>query len=307
MIYYLCHDIAHPSGGVHVLYQHVESLNRGGLAATILHGRRPAIDWFASAAPVVAIADGAAPGPGDVLVIPEDHAEGLSLFRDRACRRVLFCQNQFYAAAMLQAHGDWRRSGIEAVLCSSESVRHFAAQAGWPNAPLVPCALDLDRFRLRPKCRAVAYMPRKRPDEAALVTRGLMLLHPRHADVAMVALDGVGEAAVAAALGEAAVFLALGRHESLGLPVLEAMACGTLVAGFHGDGDFALPSAQDLGLWADTAAACIEQLATALDWTATGDPRGRAMVERAARHAAAFTPDARDAALLGFWRGFLAG
>ena len=80
----------------------------------------------------------------------------------------------------------------------------------------------------------------------------------------------------AAAMGEAGVFLSLGRLESLGLTPLEAMACGCIVAGFTGIGgqEYASPAN---GFWAaeDDFPSCIKQLRAALGRLSFPMPEGR--------------------------------
>ena len=56
------------------------------------------------------------------------------------------------------------------------------------------------------------------------------------------------EAQVARLLGESEILLSLSQRESLGLVPLEAMSCGCLVAGFHGQGGLEYTSLGN-GFW----------------------------------------------------------
>jgi glycosyltransferase involved in cell wall biosynthesis len=86
-----------------------------------------------------------------------------------------------------------------------------------------------------PKTRSIAYMPRKRREEA---TEVLAILGARGAldgwDVVPIA--NRSEAETAEILRGASVFLSFSHREGFGLPPAEALACGCVVAGFHGFG-----------------------------------------------------------------------
>ena len=51
-----------------------------------------------------------------------------------------------------------------------------------------------------------------------------------------VPIDGLPEKEVAEILKESALFMSFSKAEGLGLPPLEAMACGCIVIGYHGQG-----------------------------------------------------------------------
>lgn len=87
-----------------------------------------------------------------------------------------------------------------------------------------------------PKEKIIAYMPRKRPVEAAFIKDIFRYTYPEYDDWQWHAIDNVSEAEAAAVMARAGVFLALSRLESLGLSPLEAMASGCIVAGFTGIG-----------------------------------------------------------------------
>ncbi|WP_174484061.1 hypothetical protein [methanotrophic endosymbiont of Bathymodiolus puteoserpentis (Logatchev)] len=52
-IYFLTPDYTHPSGGVHVIYRHVDILNAHGMKAYVLH-TKPGFrcEWFANTPPI---------------------------------------------------------------------------------------------------------------------------------------------------------------------------------------------------------------------------------------------------------------
>lgn len=307
-IYYFSpHAYSRPSGGVATHYEHVRGLRRAGLEAFILHDRADyAPDWLSVDVPVRSLEagnmSGSGPGPGDVVVLPEDFPAALRAFAEAPFRRVVFCQNQYYAAAVLNDIGDWRRFGVDGVVASSEMVRDFLALAGWPDAPLIPYAIDTARFAPADKIERIACMPRKMGLEAAAIAYLFRRRFPELAQVPLVTLDGLHHHRVAAELARSSVFLALGRNESFGLPPLEAMACGALVAGFHGDGDLGRPAARDAALWVDGIAGAVDALGTLIGWLREGDERAHIQRRRAEALLAGYSAQARDQALLAYWR-----
>lgn len=204
--------------------------------------------WFDERVPMwsgteLALAD------DDVLVWPEpvvlpgrDPAPG--------CRKVIFNQNHFQTFSLWDddiSYPGW--SPAPAVWTVSEESVAVLGRAH-PELPLmlVPNAIDTDLFRPRDRNDpTIAWMPRKRAEEAALIKR--MLQHdPRGAGVKFQEISNCTEAEVAAALGEASVFIGLGGMigEGFGLPIAEALASGCLVAGYPAGGGeelFGAPSA----------------------------------------------------------------
>jgi glycosyltransferase involved in cell wall biosynthesis len=91
-------------------------------------------------------------------------------------------------------------------------------------------------------------MPRKRPSEAKQLKQWFAALCPQWAHVPWFEVDGMSRPQVAQALAESLVFVSLSKDEGLGLPPLEAMAAGCLVAGFTGGGgqEYATP---ENGIW----------------------------------------------------------
>jgi len=130
-IYYYAHDVVQPSGGVAVLYEHVAALRQSGLDAYILHAQSGFVpNWLSINVPIRYVQANFRPEPNDFVVIPEDFSSAVQRFATIPCRRLIFCQNQFYAATALVSIGDWRNYGIEGVIASTVTVRDFLALAG---------------------------------------------------------------------------------------------------------------------------------------------------------------------------------
>ena len=304
-IHYLAHDTGHPTGGMAMIYAHVAALRRHGFDAVVVQERtgfRPG--WFESDVPILYGDRPLEIGAADFVVVPETHENGLQWAARRKARRMVFCQNHFYAAVMIDVAGGWRRWGAETVMCSSRPIAAFMrTHLGWPEPVVIPCIVDRDRFPPAAKSLAIAFMPQKRPVEAVLIKLGLRERFPRHADVPFRKLKGADHGKVAATLGEAAVFLSLARHEGLGLAALEAMAAEALVVGFHGDGgrDYA---SEANGLWVEEGEIdrCVDRLADLLDRWKANDPSLSAMRAAGRATVARYSREAMEAALLAFWR-----
>jgi glycosyltransferase involved in cell wall biosynthesis len=78
-------------------------------------------------------------------------------------------------------------------------------------------------------------MPRKHADEAQQVLH-MLAARGALAGVDVVALEGMTEKQVAAALRETLMFLSFGYPEGCPCPPKEAMAAGCVVVGYHGMG-----------------------------------------------------------------------
>jgi glycosyltransferase involved in cell wall biosynthesis len=302
-IFYLAPDYPEPSGGMAALYEHVVALRQMGFDAFILHDKTGfKLPWLESRAPVVYLQSGSMLLPGDSLVMSEIAADAMRATASAPIHRIIFCQNQFLAADTIAKVGDWHKLNIDSVLASSATVQDYLAQVGWPNAPIIPYFIDATRFRPAAKIRQVAYVPRKMPLEATMIIHRLVTKFPQFADVPFVKLSGMTHTQVAKELARSAIFLSLGRNESMGLPPLEAMACGCLVAGFHGDGDLGLPDATSTARWVLTIDQAVEALAELLCWFDTDDERAHHMRTSAEAFVSKFTRDERDRLLGEFWR-----
>lgn len=190
------------------------------------------------------------------------------------------------------------------LIASSVAIQdHLRNRHGLSDVPLIPCAVDPIRFApVKEKKRQIAFMPRKLPADAATIQVTFRRRYRRFADVPWVSIDQVSQAEAARVLNESSVFLSLSNRESLGLPPLEAMASGCLVAGYHGDGGREYIS--DLnGWWAETGdvEACAEGLAAALDMLDHDDQqlvaRRAAMLQTVAR----YSPQRMQTAIVDFW------
>jgi hypothetical protein len=240
-IYFATPDSNDPWGGVRQIYRVVDILNGAGRPAAVLHttpGFR--CTWFVNESTIRYTGDVTA-SRADVLVLPERWARQIPNGLAPGIPKIIFNQNHFNtftndvtakAAKDIYTHEDVK--GV--VVVSEHGVDFFRYAFPDLRVERMRCGVDPNLYHPNePKSRAVAYMPRKRRQEATDV---LSLLNLRGAlkDWEVLTIDGVDEASAAAILRRSLVFLCFSHREGFGLPPAEAMAAGCVVIGFDGFG-----------------------------------------------------------------------
>jgi hypothetical protein len=240
-VWMVCPDYDEPSGGIRRQYRTVDLLNEAGIPAAIMHRRAGfACSWFEHRTRIVTAGE-IGVSEDDVIAVPEIYGASI-LDLPVGVRQVIFNQNAYMTLESLTEAGPAAAApyvdnpDLAAVTVVSD---HNAALMGYafPEAPIHRIHLAIDDAIHHPPAepppRRIAYMTRRRADEAAQV---LALLQRRGAlaDWDVVPIDGRSEAEVADLLRASRVFFSLSELEGLGLPPLEALACGCLVAGFDG-------------------------------------------------------------------------
>lgn len=176
--------------------------------------------------------------PDDVIVVPEFWlTEALQAFPDRP--KVLISQNQFLylqAWSRAEARGLDPSSAFAMNLGMADVVMHSFELVGAKPVARFEAAVRLDAFPFRrEKRRLITFMPRKRPQEAALLQRALER-RGRLGGMALRSIVRVPHPEVARLFGDSLIFVSLLKEESLGLPAAEAMAAGCIVVGYTGLG-----------------------------------------------------------------------
>ena len=270
---FLCPDRLSASGGIAVLYDSVAILQEAGYDAVPIHktrtgqytnsphrfkalytGRLEAVARKRQKLPrrllsivkslgTVERSGGAENLPfeatdKDVLVVPEFMlAQAVEAYPNLP--KVVFVQNSF------SFERNWVtliRRGIDPasslIWCIGISDTCIGALdiAGLTSVSRVPVSPNLSLFPFaEAKQRKIAYMPRKRPDEALLIDRALRR-RGLIGDYELVRIDGMTQAEVAQQLADCRFFISLMQREALGFPAMEAMAAGCVVIGYTGTG-----------------------------------------------------------------------
>lgn len=306
-IVYLSWPANEIAGGIKLSYQHVETLRAANYDATIAtpDGRPP--EWFKTSAPTITLDE--LSERTDILVFPENHAGLLRSYKNWRCPKVVFCQNQFMAYRGLDGQACYSDFGVTDIIAEGRLVVEFCERR-FPKLRIgsVPILVDTELFRVNTSKRLqIAYMPRKRPMEAEFIKDLFRAESPECCDIPWVAIAHKPEQDVARILADSAIYLSLCRFESYALSVLEALACGCVVAGFTGFGARIYTTAAN-GFWCeeDDALDCASQLARAVRLATTGGEAYSDIVTNGISDARRHNRTRFDERLLRYWSTFLA-
>ena len=232
------------AGGELVNFQNVATLRKLGWRAVVLLDDTSQVEMPSRPFSVPMVQHGAALkfAPHDVVVMPE--VTPLPAWRTMAqqCRVVMHNQNPFYTFRSFDSMQALNTFGLFGALCCSSFTREVLQRWGstidWQVVQpfVLPVFAQAGQQPGVQRKRQIAFMPRKRPAEAQLLKSMFVSMYPQLADVPWIEISNMGRAQVAQVLAESQVFASLSHLEGLGLPPLEAMAAGCLVAGFTGQG-----------------------------------------------------------------------
>jgi glycosyltransferase involved in cell wall biosynthesis len=279
IIYYCpCND--QPSGGVKVIYKHVEILAKRGFEAFVLHDEANFVcNWFEHESPIAYVhaplsvmkrlkrklmkrlkrkftsisdevralrvllpsGEYAEISDKDILVIPEVYGPDFERIGP-GIPKIIFNQNAFYTFDKYpmdceSTTGNYISESIKACLVVSDNNQELL-QTIFPQLSIFKVSpyVNLKIFNYsETKRNVLSYMPRKNSKHAkhiinALRFKGLLK------NLEVVAIDNMSEEDVAKTLKESLIFLSLGFPEGFSLPPAEAMACGAIAVGYHGQG-----------------------------------------------------------------------
>lgn len=269
-IYFLTPDYTFPSGGVRVIYRHVDILNANGIPAYVLHremGHR--CTWFKNTTPIsywdqslprkvyfklrkqfqpnrqreIFLRGAMSPiiGQDDFLVLPEIYGPELASIGP-GVPKVILNQGCYLTFQGYPLDGEliatpYGHPDVKGVLINSTDGLEYLHYT-FPDQPVsrFHLAIDPEIFIYQPdKKRQICYTPRK---NELLVRQVINILKTRNAlrNFELVPFSGLPQAKVAQLMRESALFLNFAQYEGFGLPPAEAMACGCIAVGFHAGG-----------------------------------------------------------------------
>lgn len=239
-ILFLAPDVSVPTGGVQVMYRHVDILNESGIQAAVLHQKRGfRCHWFENQTRVTDFSRRRVT-PDDILVVPELDVNRLAAMPVRI-RHIILNQS---------GHLTWTRSfpiveeyysdasGLYGIICVSEHSQRLL-EVLFPHLPVRRVSLSVDPRVFSPpgslKPLRISYMPRRGVQDRVQV---MQLLKARGVlqGWTVVPLDGLSRYGIAEEMRRSQIFLNFTYQEGFGLPPVEAMASGNYVVGFHGFG-----------------------------------------------------------------------
>ena len=192
-IVYVSPDSNAPTGGIKVIYKHVELLNALGVEACVLHFKRGfRCDWFANTAPVIALED---LRTTDFVMVPEIMTVLGNQLQGMGMRYGMFVQNGYLVlptAPMADIARCYQHA--ELVLSISDDTSGMLTEV-FPElqAKIVRVKYSVDPSRFKPaadKAQIATYMPRKLPLHAQNVVPWLAHRFP---DWQFLALHGLNE------------------------------------------------------------------------------------------------------------------
>ena len=280
-IVYLSWPTSEITGGMKVVFQHVEALAEHNFSAAVATEDAQPPTWLSTKADIIPID---AIGPDDILVFPENHAGMFSQFAAEPNWKYVLCQSQYGVPRGLNGQRSYKQYGVREIICPGISVLDYCHRR-FPHIPraYIPNYIDTNVFQYqKPKQLQIAFVPRKRRVEAHFIYDLFLAEHGDLAKVPWVQIDGTTEAQVATALAKSAVFLSLSRFESFGLTTLEALASGCITAGFTGIGGREYTTSRN-GFWVeeDDCLAAVAQLAEAVRLVKQAGPLHQCIVTEA--------------------------
>lgn len=239
--YYLTPHTNDPSGGIRVLYRHVDTLNAMGISAAVLHARDGfRCTWFENDTRIV-YPRNLVLSARDVLVVPEYYGVGLSALPSEV-RVVVFNQNAYrtFDALPPDALPGSPYRGLPSLtsLITVSTDNQRLLELAFPDLPVHVCRPVVDRAvfhpgAIEPRGSVLGYVRAHRPREAQILER---VMAARRPDWSVVAASGLSERKIAELMRRCSVFVSLSELEGFGLPPAEAMASGAYVVGYTGGG-----------------------------------------------------------------------
>lgn len=298
-------SFSQPAGGIWLLIRYAEILADAG-HDPILHTSNGELLRRFYGEIRLPVLFGIDPTPDDLVVRTEMNSHSAFLYsRERAHRQVLFVLNHHYIANSLGSCATYEELGVLAVAGMSNTIRDHLVSRGIARVVHhVPPAVARHDGAMPERVQAIVSMPRKMPRAMRLIRDGFRARHSRHRELGFAVLDGAGHRRTLEWFHRGTIFLSLQRMEGFGLPALEAMAAGCLVAGFAGGAEYAFP---ENGFWAPDGDidAAIEALAQAADVSAAGGRVLTARLEAGYATAAAYDEERQRQAVLDFFEPFL--
>jgi hypothetical protein len=242
-IYVLSPDIESPTGGIKVLYRHVDILNAHGFDASIMHqnfGFR--CTWFDNTTRV-SYAGNTELKPNDFLVFPEVFGPGFARFAP-GVRKVVYNQSGYltFQGYPIDGSGDvtpYLDPDVVATFSISENAIRYMNVA-FPDMRVFRMHWSLDASTYSfvgpsHKKRQICFMPRRHPEDAIQVFN-MLKFHGALRDFSVVPIHDMSAQQAADVMGQSMIFFAFGYPEGCPLPPAEAMARGCVVVGYHGWG-----------------------------------------------------------------------
>ena len=226
-----------PSGGVKIIYQHCDLLNKNGWQAYPVHLGDFVVDWFGhDTAPITREQALVMMRENDVLICPEVIPRAAEPFNCR--RKIAFVQNWFLPDLATGTDKSYENFGFSGLLSCSQYIKEYMAARSRLDCRLVMNGIDLEAFNPAPLARQAGRVLcfNRRNIQDARSARQLLPAVVRESATFIELENKYSQSEVIEFYRSSDIFIAIGYPEGFALPPLEAMACGCSVIGFTGGG-----------------------------------------------------------------------
>ncbi|MBT2620641.1 glycosyltransferase [Chryseobacterium sp. ISL-6] len=269
-IYFICPNNKFASGGVKQIYRQVETLNKNGFSAYILHKKIGKKDsWFNIDVPIkyspllfkklkylykdksinffrkltlfLLQQRSEKIGKDAILVFPEIYGPQIHSI-EPDIPKVIFNQNCYYTFGYFSIYEDYKinpynhPNTLATIVASEDALSYMKLAFSASNILKMRLGVDHNIFNYSEnKEKQICFMPRKLGDD---VTQVISILKQRGSlhGWKLVPIDNKSEHEVADIMKKSIFFLSFNHKEGFGLPPVEAMSCGCYVIGYRGQG-----------------------------------------------------------------------
>jgi hypothetical protein len=226
-----------PSGGVKIIYQHCDLLNKNGHIACPVHLGNFVVDWFEHTTPPISREQALAIiRPNDVLICPEVIPLAAEEFNCK--KKIAFVQNWFLPELATGPDKSYEHFGFTGLLSCSQYITDYMNTRSRLECHLVTNGINTRLFTPEPGARIpgrVLCFNRRNIKDARKARR--LLSADVRVQISCIELENkYSQTEIIDFYRHADIFMAIGYPEGFALPPLEAMACGCAVIGFTGGG-----------------------------------------------------------------------
>ena len=310
-IYYCCPDTPERSAGICRLYRHVSILHAAGYPVSLLHTGNGFKRQEMPPVPFQYL-EQVDPGMDAIFVIPESVPKIMYRLKDHPGRRFVIALSWHYIFSTLPDGIDWRHLNIERVLAISPVIGRMVSWSMDLPVHMLNSSIDHQRYFHDPtlKLPQISFISRK----AFNMDRLMRMLSAKNPDymnkIKWVGLDGLSEDDYAAQIRRSSLFVTTSMAEGFPTSCLEAMAAGTIVAGYAAGGG------SEILVGAGASQNCIlapngdyVSLAYRLEPALNDLTRGKmdnwvSIVDNAKKTASTMTMECEQASVISFWSQF---
>ncbi len=308
-IYYFCPDSNLASAGIRRLYRHVGLLSQAQFNAHILHLHTGFHRTDMPDVPIAYLDQMSSIEPDDIIVIPEGCPGIMKALKNHPGRKFAIALNWDYVFKDLPAGTNWRSLNIERVLAISPLIAEMISWSMGLPVHVLQSAVDRRLYYVQKSAKhpQITFITRKAA-HVGILKRILAARNPDYATrIKWLPLDRLSEPDYAARIRESSIFMNLSEAEGYPTSCLEAMASGTLVAGYDSVGGRDLLHGQGLDqncllvpIGDYTALAyCLESVLKAILTGQWG--QWQAVLSNALKTAEQVNPENERDSLIAFW------